>query len=146
MVKKKNWYYFLVLANFIFVLTGCAGLADYSVDLPGGNSVVRSSAHQVTIAPKISDSHWGASIIPAKVTEVAWNDHYIVAKQLGMMNDPKSNNGYQIANNDDRHYWILGISTGAVFGPLNEEEFEEKKKEFGIASDVVLKKVEDLKK
>ena len=128
------------------MFAGCAGLADYSVELPGNYSIVRSSAHQVTISPQISESHWGSAIIPTKVTEVAWDDNYIVAKQLGLINDPKSSNGYQIPNEDDVHFWIVQISSGKVFGPLDEERFDEKKKELRISERIKLKKVESLKK
>ena len=129
----------------LIMLTGCAGLADYSLDLPGNYSIVRTSAHQVKVALKISDSHWGSDVIPTKVTEVAWDDSYILAKQLGLVNDPKSSNGYQIPKNDDVHFWILEIKSGEVFGPLDEVNFVEKKNEFGISESVILKKIEDLK-
>ena len=129
----------------LIMLTGCAGLADYSLDLPGNYSIVRTSAHQVTVAPKISDSHWGSDVIPTKVTGVAWDDNYILAKQLGLVNDPKSSNGYQIPNNDDVHFWILEIKSGKIFGPLDEVAFLEKKNEFGISKSVTLKEIGDLK-
>ena len=127
------------------MLTGCAGLADYSIDLPGNYSVVRTSSHQVTLAPKISDTHWGTDVIPTKITEVTCDDNYILLKQLGLMNDPNSSNGYQIPNNDDEHYWILEFKSGKVFGPLDEDNFVEKKNELGISENVILKKIEDLK-
>lgn len=127
------------------MLAGCAGLANYSIDLPGNYSIVRTSAHQVKIAPKINDSQWESDIIPTKVTEVAWDDHYILAKQLGLMNDPKSHNGSQIPNNDDIHFWILAFKTGEVLGPFDEEHFIEKKKALGISQNVILKPVEDFK-
>lgn len=129
----------------ILLLTGCAGLADYSVDLPGNYSVVRTSAHQVILAHKISDTHWGPDVIPTKVTEVTWDDNYILVKQLGLMDDPDSSNGYQIANKDDEHFWFLEIESGKVVGPLNKDEFIEKKQELGISKSVKLKKIEDLK-
>ncbi len=129
----------------LIMLTGCAGLVDYSLDLPGNYSIVRTSAHQVKVAPKISDSHWGSDVIPTKVTEVAWDDNYILAKQLGLVNDPKSSNGYQIPNNEDVQFWIIEIKSGKIFGPLDEVNFVEKKKEFGISESVIIKKIGDLK-
>ncbi|WP_209020961.1 DUF3997 domain-containing protein [Evansella clarkii] len=127
------------------MLTGCAGLADYSYDLPGDYSIVRTSAHQVTIAPKISESNWGSDIIPKKVTEVAWDDNYILVKQLGLMIDPSSRNGYQIPNNDDIYFWIIEFKTREVLGPLDDEGFIRMKHELGILDNVILKNVEDLK-
>ena len=35
-------------------------------------------------------------VIPTKVTEVAWNGKYIIAKQVDLKKDPKSHNGYEI--------------------------------------------------
>lgn len=134
-----------MLVLFIMMLTGCAGLADYSYDLPGDYSIVRTSAHQVTIAPKISESNWGSDIIPKKVTEVAWDDNYILVKQLGLMIDPSSRNGYQIPNNDDIYFWIIEFKTGEVLGPLDDEGFIRMKHELGILDNVILKNVEDLK-
>jgi len=120
-------------------------LQDYSVDLPGEYSVVRTSAHQVTIAPKISESHWGSDIIPTKVTELAWDDTYILAKQLGLKEDPNSNNGSQIHDENDVHFWILEFKSGEVFGPFEKESFVKKKNELGISTSVELKKIEDIK-
>ncbi|BAK16354.1 glycogen debranching enzyme [Solibacillus silvestris StLB046] len=84
-------------------------------------------------------------MIPTKVIEVAWDDNYILAKQLGLMDDPKSSNGYQIPNNDDVHFWILELKTGKVFVTLDKEAFAEKKNEFGISDSVTLRKFEGLK-
>lgn len=144
MPKKQSFYYVIMVPLSLLLLTGCPGVADYSVDLPGNFSVVRTSAHQVTIA-QMSDTMWGENIIPIKVTEVAWDDKYIVAKQLGLKKDPNSTNGYVIPNVDDVHFWIVAYQTGEVFGPLEEESFSEKKRQLNISEDVVLKKIEDLR-
>ena len=62
----------LFICLFVFVLSlgiisGCAGLADYEADLPGGYSIVRTSAHSVFIAPKKQEKViGGASVIPTK--------------------------------------------------------------------------------
>ena len=143
---KKHAIHSLMLPLFsLLLLTGCAGLADYSLDLPGNYSIVRTSAHQVTLAPKISDTHWGSNVIPSKITEATWDDNYILVKQLGLMDDPNSSNGYQVPNKDDEYFWILEIKSGNVFGPLDEEQFVEKKLELSISENVQLKKIEDLK-
>ena len=145
MSKKHIFRYWVMLFFSLVMLTGCAGLADYSIDLPGNYSVVRTSAHQVTVAPKISDTGTGPAIIPTKVTEVAWDDNYILVKQLDLMDDPNSSNGYKIPNNNDEHFWILEFKSGKLFGPLDEDEYIEKKNEFSISGNVIPKKVSDLK-
>ena len=129
------------------ILTGCGGSigANYDLDLPGNYSIVSTSAHQVTISPKISNSHWGSYVIPTKVTELAWDDNYILAKQLGLVNNPERNDGPQIPNKDDANFWILEIDSGKVFGPLDELNFVEKKTELGVSESVILKKIEYLR-
>ena len=128
----------------LVLLSGCAGLGDYDIDLPGNYSVVRTAAHQVTIAPKTSDTSWGSNIIPTKVTELAWDDTYILAKQVGLKEDP-NNNSYQIPNREDVHFWMVEIKSGNVFGPLDEEGFRDKRNELGISNRLALKKLEDIK-
>ncbi|BAK16353.1 putative multicopper oxidase [Solibacillus silvestris StLB046] len=53
MLRKKVFFQMILMVNSILILTGCAGLADFSIDLPGHYSIVRTSAHNVTIAPKL---------------------------------------------------------------------------------------------
>ncbi|MGE7667267.1 DUF3997 domain-containing protein [Ureibacillus composti] len=141
-MKKQRFIILIVFS--LLLLTGCAGLADYSVDLPGNYSIVRTSAHQVTISPKNGDTGWGSPVIPTKVTEVAWDETYILAKQLGLMKDPNSSNGYEIPNKKDVRFWILEIESGGVMGPFDEASFKDKKKELGISKSVKLKEVKDL--
>lgn len=131
-----------LVGALLLLLMGCAGLADYDVDLPGGYSIVRTSAHQVKIAPKHPDkSGWGADVIPAKVIEAAWNENYILAKQLDLIEDPNNQNGYQIPDSTSEYFWIIELQSNTVIGPLTEKEFQNKKHEFGLTED--LKKVED---
>ena len=145
MKKMRTLLNSVLCVMSLHFLTGCAGLGDYSVDLPGEYSVVRVSAHMVTIAHKEGESSWGSNIIPSKVTELAWDDDYIFAKQLGLKQDPNSNNGIKIPNEDDVHFWILEVKTGEVFGPFGEIGFSEKKNELSISEEIVLKKIEDLR-
>ncbi|MEB1808371.1 MAG: DUF3997 domain-containing protein [Bacillaceae bacterium] len=144
MTKKQTSHYLITVILSLVLLSGCAGLGDYDIDLPGNYSVVRTAAHQVTIAPKTSDTSWGSNIIPTKVTELAWDDTYILAKQVGLKEDP-NNNSYQIPNREDVHFWMVEIKSGNVFGPLDEEGFRDKRNELGISNRLALKKLEDIK-
>ncbi|TXK80055.1 DUF3997 domain-containing protein [Paenibacillus sp. N3.4] len=123
-----------------FFLSGCAGLGDFDVKLPNSLSVVRTSAHQVTISPQTSESSWGAPLIPAKVVQVAWDEKYILVKQLSLKADPKSTNGYEIPDESKVSYWIID-SDSRVIGPMDEGDFNLKKKELEISEDVKLKDV-----
>ncbi|KAB2332783.1 DUF3997 domain-containing protein [Bacillus mesophilum] len=130
MLKKRQ-----LIISFIMMLTlfsaGCAGASDYEIDLPGNYSVIRSSAHDVKISPKIGENGWGPEVVPAEVVEVGWNEKYIIAKQQ------------QGAKNEN--FWIIEIETENVIGPLNNENFTNKQAEYGI-EDISLKKVQELEK
>lgn len=134
---------FALLAALLIMVQGCAGLGDYDVELPGGYSVVRTSGHQVTISPKESSSSWGSPVVPAKVVQVAWDETYIVAKQLGLTQDPNRTTSYEIPDETKVYYWILNIKTKEIHGPLGQEDYEHKKTELHIPDTVMLKDLSD---
>lgn len=144
MQTKQLFHLLLVGSLSLFLLTGCPGLSDYDIDLPGGYSVIRTSAHQVQIALEVREGSWDAPVIPTKVTEVAWDDHYIMAKQLDLKEDETSHNGYQIPDETKVSFWILEVATGEVTGPLDEESYIKKKAELGISTEVVLQEIDDI--
>lgn len=134
-----------IILLFIFImLVGCAGLGDYDIALSGNYSIVRTSAHQVMISPQVDTGLWGGAVIPAKVTEVAWNDSFIIAKQLGLKTDPKSSNNYKIPDEDKQYYWIIDVKIDKVYGPLSKENYETQKRELQIPGTLVLQKVSKL--
>jgi len=96
----------------------------------------------IQVVPK-SGWHSDGDIIPEKVVEIAWNDRYVIAKQVGLKeaypNDP--NNSYMIPNESEMYFWILDASERTRYGPYSEDEFEEKLIEFNLA-DLVLRDVD----
>ena len=136
---------FTVMISSLF-LTGCPGASDYEIDLPSNYSVIRTSGHQVTIAAKISQGNWDSPIIPAKVTEVGWDDHFIIAKQVPLIHNPKSQNGDEIPDEQNDHYWIIQLENGNVTGPIDELELTKTKEKLQISKEFILTEVEDLNK
>lgn len=137
------------MISLIFLLLyGCAGAGDYVVSLPGGYSLLRGSAHMITINKNIDENIWSEAVIPAKITKLAWNEKYILAKQLGLKrqypNDP--NNTYEIPDESKVSYWILEVVEGKIYGPLTEDEFIKEKKELSIPDNIILKKVSSYNK
>jgi hypothetical protein len=115
---------------FSTILYGCLpNPGDYDIDLPNNYSLVRSSAHIVTINKQIDEGVWNSSIIPEKVTELSCNDEYVLAKQVDLKfrnpNDP--NDTYKIPDESKVNYWILDVNKDIAYGPFNETEFYEKK-------------------
>lgn len=139
----KKWSLLILFA----VLTGCAGLADYTIDLDNGFRIDRLSAHQIVIYGDVpiksdNDSFDNHLYVPARVTDVWWDDHYIVAKQL-VLNDGEPP---EKPTEADFQYWIIDVNDHAVVGPLYEEIFEREIEKMGISDLVTFTAVEDLKK
>ncbi|MGD6942365.1 DUF3997 domain-containing protein [Cytobacillus gottheilii] len=130
MYTNRNFKFFFIFLTLF--LGGCAGASDYKIDLPGKHSIIRTSANNVTIAPKIDENLWGADVVPAEVIEVGWNEEYIIAKQR--------------KGKESKSFWIIKIESGKVTGPLNTENFMSKKEEYSIDEDISLIKVQDLDK
>ena len=137
----------LIISLILLSLSGCAGVQDYNITLPNDYSVVRGSAHMITINKQRPEGGWGEDLIPAKVVEVTWDDKYILAKQLSLQCQDSDNpdNSYHIPDETKVNYWILEMETGKKFGPFNEKKFTKKKKELN-KKNVILKSVDDYEK
>ena len=113
-----------------FILSGCAGLADYTISLDNGYRIDRLSAHQIQIYGDEAvndgdDNTFNHLYVPSEVTAVWWDDQYIIAKQLCLRADER---GYeepiQNPTEDDYSYWIIEIDKNEVKGPLTLKELE----------------------
>ncbi|TKI52821.1 DUF3997 domain-containing protein [Lysinibacillus mangiferihumi] len=129
MLKKM----IIIVCLTSIIVSGCAGLADYDIDLPGNYSILRTSADEITIAPK-TEIGWGPNVIPARVVAAGWNEKYIIAKQKVLESE------------NEFYFWILNIETGVSEGPFNKNDFQKKREEYEISKDVELTNVEDFKK
>lgn len=127
---------FLLLSCFI--LSGCAGLADYTIPLENGYRIDRLSAHQIQIYGEepINDGKENSInylYVPAKVTDVWWDDQYIAVKQLHLKSDKR---GYEEPpknpTNDDYSYWIIEMQKHEVKGPLSLKELDNESNHLGI--------------
>lgn len=142
-VNMKNISRLLFIGMISLLLYGCAGAGDYDISLPGEYSLIRSSAHNITINKKQGEDVWGEALIPAKITELNYNNQYILAKQLGLKRKypDNANNTYEIPDESKVTYWILQVDNGNVYGPLTENEFTNMKNKLSIPADMVLKSV-----
>lgn len=138
----------IVIVLVGLTLFGCAGAGDYDIELSGGYSLIRSSAHQVTINKRQSETSWESAVIPTKIVEIAWDDKYILAKQVGLKrrNPKDSKDTYEIPDESKVSYWILEVKDGNIYGPLTDKDFDEKKKELNISKEMSLKEVSHYKK
>nr|WP_106779437.1 DUF3997 domain-containing protein [Lysinibacillus timonensis] len=120
----------LLLMLSCLILTGCAGLADYTIPLDDGFRIDRLSAHQIAIYGEEpvrteNENFINYLYVPTKVTAVWWDHQFIVAKQLhlktnerGIEKSPKN------PTNDDYSYWIIEKETQEINGPMSQTELE----------------------
>lgn len=138
------------LILFCFILSGCAGLADYTIPLDNGYRIDRLSAHQIQIYGDEAVNDGNENLmnylyVPAKVTAVWWDERYIVAKQLHLKVDER---GYeeppQNSADADYSYWIIEMDKYEVKGPLSLKEMENDLKHLG--NDIIFTPIEKLKR
>lgn len=104
---KKNFFVWILTSMLtIFTLTSCAGLGDYSIDLPDNFQVDRINEETIVIS-LIDESGIGSTVVPTKVDKVGWNEKYIIAKQIS----------------DKESYWIVIVDSTEAIGPLSERDF-----------------------
>ncbi|KRF51294.1 hypothetical protein ASG99_13270 [Bacillus sp. Soil768D1] len=68
-IKLPLHFQFIVISIYLHHFHYTRG----AMFLPGDNSLVKTSAHQVFLSPKEGEGSWGTPIISTKVTEIAWD-------------------------------------------------------------------------
>ena len=140
----------ILLIVSCFIISGCAGLADYTISLDNGYRIDRLSAHQIQIYGDEAvndgdDTTFNHLYVPAEVTAVWWDEQYIIAKQLRLRTDER---GYEEPpknpTDDDYSYWIIEIDKNEVKGPLTLKELENDMNQLGI--NIVFTPIDKLKR
>ena len=148
MLKTKRFNLIIKIINsFVFLLssitfiTGCGdsfvygpGVHDFDAPLCGGYEIVRSSAHQIHVAPICGGMTDTQPIIPAKVVELGHDERFIIAKQNHLKrrspHDPQDT--YMEPDPGVFSYWILDTKTPQVYGPFSEIDFAKKREELHV--------------
>lgn len=141
----------LLLIALSFVLTGCAGMADYSISLDNGYRIDRLSAHEIAIYGdepiQTSDNTRSDYLyVPAKVTDIWWNNQYIIAKKIELFT---TENGYkeppQNISYEDITYWIIDMKNHQILETIHENELQNATEKLGITEEIHFTPVEKLK-
>ncbi|KEK25953.1 DUF3997 domain-containing protein [Bacillus gaemokensis] len=116
----------------IILLTGCSGNSNHSsYTINDEYELINTSGNAYEIFPK-QDAIYATQYIPAKIVEIAWDDLYIIAKQIEEKSDP-NNPDAGITNKQNEHYWIIDMNNNRRFGPYSEKQFQEQKEAFRIS-------------
>lgn len=121
----------LLLLVSLFLLNACAGAQDWTYDkLPNNYIIIRKNSKDISLCKrKEPNSHVAKTIIGPYITQIAYNDSYIFAKQV---NIPDNDNNSVDINTLTPSYYILAVKSEELQGPLNEKEFNDKCSELGI--------------
>ena len=141
----------LLLILLFLTLTGCAGLADYSIPLDNRYRIDRLSAHEIAIygdkpVQTGDDTREDYLYVPEKVTDVWWNDQYIIAKKLELVTT--ENNYKEPPKNistEDITYWIIDVKNHQILEKTDENALQNAIEKLGIREEVQFTPVEKLK-
>ena len=129
-MKKHLQFLFL-----LFILSGCSGVGDYESSLGNGFQLFRASAHKVFITYN-PDGDSRENITPGKITEVNYNQEYIVAKQLELKDDINTVSTIEVPDGTSVKYWIIKKSSLETWGPLKHDRYQQKIDELNIDLDL----------
>ena len=122
-----------ILLVFVLVLvcslsTSCTTTrGDWKYDdLPNDYSVWRTNSRRIILCHSYGTT--ASTIVDAYVSEIAYNNDYIFAKQVTVPED--SNKKIDTSNPS---YYILVVETDELYGPYTEDEFNNKCEELEIS-------------
>ncbi|PGZ99434.1 hypothetical protein COE51_09095 [Bacillus pseudomycoides] len=130
---------FIIVCSLIF-LTSCTtdfNPSHYSVG--DEYELTKVSGNALELFPK-ADALYASQYIPPEIVEIAWNDTYILAKQIEKTDDP-NNPDASVTNRATENYWIIDLKNNRRFGPYTKKQFEEQKQEFRIPKQLQLQNV-----
>lgn len=140
----------LILVLLGLFLTGCAGMADYTISLDNGYRIDRTSVHQIAIygdepIKSVDKTVFNYKYVPAKVTDIWWNEEFIVAKQIVLIKDENNEHPPEKPTVNDFSYWIIDVNNHQTLGPFNEKELEIETDKLNLTEEVSLKPISKYK-
>lgn len=127
-------------------------MADYSIPLDYGYRIDRLSAYEIAIygdepVQTGDDTREDYLYVSEKVTDVWWDDQYIVAKQLKLT---ATENGFkeppQNISHTDINYWIIDVNNHQILETIDEDELQNAIEKLEITEIVQFTPIEKLKR
>lgn len=116
----------------IILLTSCTVNSNHSAyTINDEYELIKTSGNAFELFPT-QDAVYATQYVPAKIVEIAWDDLYIIAKQIEDKSNP-NNPESSITNKQNEQYWIIDMNNNRRFGPYNEKQFQEQKEAFRIS-------------
>lgn len=127
--------------------SGCGVISrpgDWHAPVVGGYKVFSFSADVIEV--RDDDSFENRPGIPKKVVELGHNPRYIIAKQEEFRVSFEDNQTHESLIPGQYKYWILDLATDTMWGPLEYDEYLDKRENLGVPPDLSLRDVYDYKK
>lgn len=142
--------FLLIISTLLLILlslTGCAdsgnpvylgpGMSDYSYMIGEKYKISRASNNYITLYKE--EGYFTEVMVSAKVTKIGWDDYFILAQQTPLIKETMTLDEENIC------YWIISIGNGELYGPFTEEEFDSKRIELSVDTEITLKSPESYK-
>lgn len=113
-------------------MSGCAGLGDYEIELVNGYAISKSAVGRVRIYP------------PEDITEdiyVPLSEDYEDGEYITQVGHDEER--YIVAKTNRNLYYIVDTNDSILYGPLDKNEFDEKRNDLEIPSQVELKELDE---
>ena len=117
-----------ILLLVCVLLSGCAGLGDWSVPLVENYAIWRINGYEIVLVQENDDGSGGQIVIDTYIYRVAWNEEFICVQRT---DPPEKDKGLPIAPEVD--YYILRVSDGEVFGPYTAAEYKSQCEILGVS-------------
>ncbi len=138
----KKYLTLLLFFLLLIFLSGCPGAIDSITFKELGHGYIY---HEIVGLPTISKDNSNKNI-PCIVVSYNYNNNFIIALQK----DYKLSEKEKDLITEDEYYdlamekgiskfWIISHSLDSIFGPMNKEDFNKKRKELGVPDNLKLK-------
>jgi len=115
----------------LLLASGCPFMGlEYEEDLVGDYAVWATDTIEDTAVVRKDKNGSGATgVIPAMVFAYGWNDSFIIAKQHPTKDHWSVDTG-------TTNWYIIQVKMGKVHGPLTESEFNQRRTELQVPSEL----------
>ena len=118
-MKNAQCIIFSVFLLVCLLLSGCAGLGDWSATLVEDYAIWRINGVTVVLVKEDADGNSGRTVVDSYIYRVTWNEDFICVQRT----DPPETGG-SLPIRPEVSYYILRVSDGEVFGPYTAEEYQ----------------------
>lgn len=147
---------YLIIMLVLVNINGCviaSPKSDYDMKLAGNYELWKVNKYSISIGILNNNGSLTPQIY-GQVIELDFNDEYIIARSIptykvdeqNFSNFSEKEKYIESIPEEDYEFWIIQVENEMVYGPLNEDEFNKKRKETSVPESMKLKELDSYKK